>query len=709
MDRVGSPHRIGKYDVLDVLGQGGMGVVYRAHDPVIGREVAIKVILDRALEAPAVRERFYREARSAGALSHENVMTIFDVGEDDGRPYIVMELLDGTDVRHLLARRPMPPVDARLDIALQVCNGLGYAHSRGVIHRDVKPENVQVTSSGRVKLLDFGIARIQAEQTLTQAQIGTPRYMSPEQIKGEPIDGRSDIFSFGVVLYELLAGSNPFHGEHVTAVIYKVLHEDPPPPPLPNTQPGRDLQRIVARCLAKAPHRRYANFAEVADALRAVRAAGVTADDVENRSGLLSWFRRDTPRQARPETPTVALTAPPPTSEDLTVPVALDRGAGTLASDVTIDSAATFDSAATLPTVGPRWPDGTQTGPPETQETLNSGPPGTPVYHDDVPAQIGPAHARTIADPRPPRHPPARDAPFTADTRRAPTRRIAMIVAPLVLVAAVAVAYRAQSSPGRASGPAVDSTAPGVALLEEVPGSSEELPVVQPLIVDDAVPDAGATTVAPQPGLLDVRSEPAGARVYIDGTQQGLTPMRLTLAAGRYDVRLTREGYGDVRRTANVAAGATARVSSRLTAAAAPAREGTVRVTVRPWGDVFVDGAKRLDQASHAQTLTLPPGRYSIAAVHPTLGRSEQLVTVTAGQQATFDVDLRPAEITVTAFDSTGAPLRGEILLDGASTGRWTPSVISVPLGQHQFEVRSGSDRRSRSVNVTRGTTAVRL
>jgi hypothetical protein len=277
----------------------------------------------------------------------------------------------------------------------------------------------------------------------------------------------------------------------------------------------------------------------------------------------------------------------------------------------------------------------------------------------------------------------------------------------VLVIAAIAVAYAAR----RPAAPETAPPPPGPAVAAPAPAGTEEaageiLPA-EPLIVDGAAV-APPPVAAPSPGSLEIRSEPSGARVFVDGSPQGVTPMRLTLAPGRYDVRLSREGFADARRTASVSAGATARVSARLTADARPAGEGTLRVTVRPWGDVYVDGVKRLDQASHAQTLSLPPGRYTVAAVHPSLGRSEQRVTVTAGQQASFDADLRPAEITVTAFDSTGAPMRGEIFVDGASTGRWTPSVISVPLGQHQFEVR-GTERRSRSVSVTRGVASVRL
>lgn len=258
--------KIGKYDIVEELGRGGMGVVYKAHDPVIGRDVAIKLILEEALRNPVVSERFYREARSAGRLSHDNITIIYDVNEEDGKPYLVMELLDGLSLRELMDRPEPLPLAQKLDIAAQICQGLNYAHRHGIIHRDIKPDNVQVLENGRVKLMDFGIARIAddaSKLTKTDTSIGTPKYMSPEQIKGGELDGRSDIFSFGVLLYELLTGINPFHGDHITTVIYKVLHESPEPIKLEPGRVGESLQPIIEDLLAKEPEERYQTFGEV--------------------------------------------------------------------------------------------------------------------------------------------------------------------------------------------------------------------------------------------------------------------------------------------------------------------------------------------------------------------------------------------------------------------------------------------------------------
>ena len=255
---------IGKYTILEVIGRGGMGTVYRARDTVIGRDVAIKVIAEHVASIPNVKERFHQEAVSAGRLTHEHIMTIFDVGENEGRPFLVMELLDGRDLRSTFDSGDVLTFERKLEISLQICRALAYAHARGVVHRDIKPENVRILSTGRLKILDFGIARVESEtRTMTHSSIGTPRYMSPEQVRGKEIDHRTDIFSFGVLLYELLSGVNPFDGNHVTAVIYKILHEEPEPVKVDDERLSADLQRIVARCLEKDADARYADFTSV--------------------------------------------------------------------------------------------------------------------------------------------------------------------------------------------------------------------------------------------------------------------------------------------------------------------------------------------------------------------------------------------------------------------------------------------------------------
>ncbi|MHB1084326.1 MAG: serine/threonine-protein kinase [Thiobacillus sp.] len=222
--------KIGRYEIRDEVGQGAMGTVYRAHDPLIERTVAIKTVSISLLqqEGADAESRFLREAQSAGRLSHPNIVTIYDVGEADGLAYIAMEYLSGSTLRDIMNMGPMP-IDLALDTAMQMAEALAFAHEHGVIHRDIKPANVVVTGQrGRIKLTDFGIAHlINSGHTLAGQMLGSPRYMSPEQAMGREVDGRSDIFSLGAVLYEMLTGLYAFDGDSLPAIVYRVINEAP--------------------------------------------------------------------------------------------------------------------------------------------------------------------------------------------------------------------------------------------------------------------------------------------------------------------------------------------------------------------------------------------------------------------------------------------------------------------------------------------------
>ncbi len=273
--------RLGPYEVLSPLGVGGMGEVYRGRDPRIGREVAIKVLPESFSRDAERLRRFEKEARSAGVLNHPNVLVVYDVGEHDGSPYIVEELLEGGALRERLTQGPLRPAEA-VEYAVQIARGLAAAHEKGVIHRDLKPENLFVTRDGRVKILDFGLAKLTQQETaaaeaaeaatlsaVTEAGVtlGTVGYMSPEQVRGLPADARSDIFSFGAVLYEMLTGKRAFRGNSPAETMSMILKEQPPSvgDASPDAPPA--LDRVVRRCLEKEPTRRFHSAGDVAFAL----------------------------------------------------------------------------------------------------------------------------------------------------------------------------------------------------------------------------------------------------------------------------------------------------------------------------------------------------------------------------------------------------------------------------------------------------------
>lgn len=289
----GGPRQAGRYVIGPCLGRGGMASVFRAHDPGIGRDVAIKFLHASLCADADCRSRFLREARAAGALSHPNIVTVHDVGEIDGRPYMAMELLLGDPLTAMLGAGSPLPVRHAVEMALQLARALDYAHARGVVHRDIKPGNiVRLTGSMTIKVTDFGIAHVEAGSSGEQATrlgdvLGTPQYMSPEQTRGERLDGRSDLFAAGIVLYEMLAGRRPFQADSLVAVAVKIGTEAPVPleslrPDLPPA-----LRRIVERCLAKAPERRFQSGAELAEALSRVLADLDEADTAAARPRIL--------------------------------------------------------------------------------------------------------------------------------------------------------------------------------------------------------------------------------------------------------------------------------------------------------------------------------------------------------------------------------------------------------------------------------------
>jgi serine/threonine protein kinase len=268
--------KLGHYEILGRIGAGGMSEVYRALDPRIGREVAVKVLPPTYAKFADRMHRFEQEARAIGALNHPNLLTIFDVGSAEGKPYIVTELLDGQTLRSVMRDGGTPvrlPVRKAIDYGAQIAEGLAAAHERGIVHRDLKPENLFVTKDGRVKILDFGVAKLRStgdfaladDETMEQdtspgTVIGTVGYMSPEQVRGQAVDGRSDIFSLGTVLYEMLCGDHPFRSTSPADTMSAILREEPPE--LSGVPPG--LDRVVRHCLEKAPEQRFQSARDLA-------------------------------------------------------------------------------------------------------------------------------------------------------------------------------------------------------------------------------------------------------------------------------------------------------------------------------------------------------------------------------------------------------------------------------------------------------------
>ena len=302
--------QLGRYKIEKVLGRGAMGTVYRAHDPKIDRFVAIKTIAIQGVSAgeeEEYRERFSREAKAAGKLSHPGVVTIHDVGEKDGgqAPYIVMEYIEGTTLDGLIDNSVPEPISATLDLMKQVAEALDYAHSQGIVHRDIKPANIIITPEGRAKITDFGIAKLAVNQlTVPGEAIGTPSYMSPEQIAGGCVDGRSDLFSLGIILYSMLSGQKPFPGENATSVMFSITYNEPLPVSQLNPALDPQFDHVMQRALAKSPGDRYQSAREFAEDLESLsQGRGASSSRVQTR--VTSEMERTVAQSRSQPTPSI--------------------------------------------------------------------------------------------------------------------------------------------------------------------------------------------------------------------------------------------------------------------------------------------------------------------------------------------------------------------------------------------------------------------
>lgn len=301
---------LGPYEILEQLGAGGMGVVYKGRDPRLGREVAIKVLAPSFAADQDRLRRFEQEARAAGSLNHPNVLTVFDVGTHDSGPYLVTELLEGETLRSQLARGPLPPSRA-IELAAQIAQGLAAAHAKGLVHRDLKPENLFLTQEGRVKILDFGLAKL-VRSPLSNAEVshtisanasdsgsisGTAGYMSPEQVRGEPVDHRSDIFALGAILHETLSGQKIFNKESVFGTFEAIVKEEAPPLPSTILSDHPTLQTVLNRCLEKSPDRRFQSAADLAFVLGLQTGSRPRSAETRATPSAVGTFRRLTYRR----------------------------------------------------------------------------------------------------------------------------------------------------------------------------------------------------------------------------------------------------------------------------------------------------------------------------------------------------------------------------------------------------------------------------
>ncbi|HEY3350663.1 MAG TPA: serine/threonine-protein kinase [Thermoanaerobaculia bacterium] len=566
--------QVGKYLIEEKVGVGGFGTVYKGRDPFIKRAVAIKTCQSDEEE---IKKRFFREAEFAGNLHHRNITTIYDFGvTDDGTPYIVQEFLTGEDLDKLARKRDPLPLRRKLEILVDVCEGLGYAHTAGIIHRDIKPSNVRILEDGTVKLMDFGIAKSMVSQsTLTQTGItlGTASYLAPEQIRGEVLDARTDLFSLGVLAYELTTGQKPFTGDHISTVLYRIMNEQPAPPS--TLVPGlpRALDAIVVKLLEKDRARRQPNCAEVKAELGAVLAG--LSDRPEREEDRVDDMDRTVPTpSAGYQTGAAPRAASRVLDTPLSPPAPLRQTQGGVA-DVRLRATG---GAQVLPSSTEAH--ARESGPVlrvllSAAVVVLAGGGGFWLYIQKKAAKPQPVASAEASAPSVPAAattaPSAASAAAPAPSTAAPEPAPASASAPPVTVAAeptqaptpsgpVMVTFRSNqvatlTIDGKKKGSVLPagtrfSVEPGKhTAVFEVPGFMKLPPITFAVDGPDTKP---VPAVFPAKGQIVLTVTPPGAEIRIDGVAQdppAAPPFKKFLVAGQHDIVVSLPGYTTERRS----------------------------------------------------------------------------------------------------------------------------------------------------------------
>jgi serine/threonine-protein kinase len=636
---------IGRFRVIGRIGRGGMGMVYRAVDDTLERELAVKTLNAEGSLDDESRRRFEIEAKAAAKLQHPNIVTVFELAQDRGIPYIAMELLPGTDLEALLRAGEALLLREKLEVVIQICRGLAYAHEHGIVHRDIKPSNIRLLDDGAVKIMDFGIAKLGGTNlTKSGMMVGTIHYMSPEQVRGRTLDGRSDVFSVGVILYELLAGHRPFRGEGATEILYKIVNDEPEVLAPAQLAGLPRLHEIVSRALAKDPDKRYPSASALADDLARVLEAepGAQASLPADAIDALSQSKKLV-KEGRAEDGLAKLQA---LRETHASSVEVRRALRSAARELQRRNAPATPETQHFPELEATFQASPtqKSGAPETPATLMQ--PTVAVSREEV-TSAGTASASAMPAP-------------AAQSKR-----------PLVVGAGVAVAAllglvvflsRGKAPASSSTSSSTAAVAPRLLVRSQPSGAAVlvdgkdtgvvtdgEIALKAPLpeqvtltfrkaglreatrVVKLPVPagEAISVTLAGAPATFAVKSEPAGASVAVDGQPvKGTTPLDVVLDGGaEHRITVSLEGHGpkDVLVAAGQAAGP---VSVKLEPAGPT---GTVDVVSAYPVDVLFKGRTLVKGQAQAK-VSLPAGRQTLTIVAPAqFMRTDVAVTVPPG------------------------------------------------------------------------------
>ncbi len=594
------PQKIGKYEILEQIGVGGFGAVYRGRDPFIKRTVAVKTC---QLNDDEIKSRFFREAELAGNLHHRNITTIYDFGVEDGVPYIVQEFLTGEDLDKIIKRSDKMPVARKIEILMAISDGLGYAHQHSIIHRDIKPSNIRVLADGSVKIMDFGIAKsLETESSLTQTGItlGTSAYLAPEQIRGEPLDQRTDMFALGILAYELLSYRKPFRGEHLSTVLYKILNENPEPLETANPEVPATLSAAVARAMEKLIDQRYPDMQAFRQDLQAVYRE---LSGISTRFLTEPRFLQPSPRPTRTEIidPDATIVTP---SEGMPLPRSITPPSGALA----------------------RVPDHTDHTPPVTALR----PAGLEVINFRDPSQRATDRPVELHSP--------------AHRRGHGLLWIAVAVAALLSGGVVFFLSRPESTtPVPSPRPTPAPTAP-IAFPQPVvgtePGKARVAPTAAPTIEPTAAPveqkaeqkvEPSPRPAPPKKFKVQFSSIPA-ATLFVDGRRYGpsIPAKTIELPEGTHKVRFEAAELPVYEREVRVGSAGTPPIAYRF-----PIGHLVIRAPAWVGATVLVD-SKFKGVLTGEKTFTLPSGSHRITLSRQDVAPLTQNVTVPEGEKYTW-------------------------------------------------------------------------
>ena len=703
--------KAGRYEIVGELGRGAMGVVYKAIDPVIGRSVAVKTVKlseeGTGLSHAELLTRFQTEARAAGLLTHPNIVVVYDAGEEDGLYYITMELVEGKSLQRLLDVGQLFTLPRVLRIMEQTLSGLQFAHERNIVHRDVKPANIMLTGDDTVKVTDFGTAKILQFGTAQQTShiMGTPSYMSPEQVKGRAVDGRSDIFSIGVMLYEMLTGEKPFPGENITTVIYKIVNEDPIPPQRIDPSIHPSISAITLKALAKEPEARYQSCRQMMEDLRNCRSASIP-------------------------------TGSPQPSDPASVATLAGAGglpgmhAGVVAASRS--RAAMSTEASVLRRTGSLPPPG------EPQRKNIAGTVfatlfllgvivyGThkllPIYYDvRQPRSVSPVIGTATTDPGQTQDSAADASTGSMDSsseKRNSESSLTPKAAEYKDRIDAALVERGWAGRAHVQGVANTLTLSGKlrpaehsALLSFLRDAPAEVRLVDHIKYDDgsggnATSSSAHPVPSPGYGAIRVVANVGGASAVLRG-RAGVaigkcqTPCSFNnLNPAQYSLEVKKDGYQPVQTALEVKAD---RVSEQRIGLESLANG--LFVKSRPSGaDVFINGAKQSGQTP--VTLPLAPGQYNIIVTLDGYERYAGSVQVKDNVPTQLDVSLNRKSSTphVAFAEVQTLPPGAEIFVDGTSTEKFTPSRIQITPGIHIVTMKlPGFETANRTVEVIEG------